>query len=272
MDFRVLLSPRSRSEMAAVDVAMQEFTALDDKAMAAGLVDLARRLIATDSFHPDQRYSYDEWALNRVIPELARRLDPELPLLPREIPQPDEASDPVTWLKGMTDERFTGCIRSILEHASYRRVAPGQFDLDRDLITGKINPIVVAASRVFPDAFAVPVQEIDTRPPFEGFQVITARKHRDSVLCHLTDQSRAERLLGHVIKVRESPDADSAKLAHQKLVAEFPRMDRRAHPDALRSVDILSFSVQSVDGEVLQLHEVTPAVPDPEQDPHLSEP
>lgn len=256
--------------MASVHAATAEFAGLDDKAMAARLVDLARRLVDSGRFNPDPRYSYDEWALNRVIPELARRLDPEMTLLPREIPQPEEAADPVTWLGGMSDSRFASCIRSVMEQASFRRDAPRGFSLDQELITHQKGPVHSAAARVFPQIFEAPDHDDDSRPGLEGFQVIAAHEHRDVVVCHLEDEDSAGRLLDHVVKVRLSADAEAARVAHQEMVRDFPFTVFRGDPERVRNTNILSFSVQRAgDGEILKLYEIERVVPEPEAEADL---
>lgn len=88
VDFRKMISPRSQAQMKEVRDELN--LPRSNPEMAEWLVGLARELRGTGHFSAEPIYSYDEWALFRVIPELAARLDPALVRLPEEMPQQDE--------------------------------------------------------------------------------------------------------------------------------------------------------------------------------------
>ena len=88
VDFRKLISPRSRAKHAAVTEALEEFSNLDAPEMARSLLDMSRRAFELAGYKEDRFYSYDEAALVRIVPEVALRLDPSVAL--RENPGPTD--------------------------------------------------------------------------------------------------------------------------------------------------------------------------------------
>jgi hypothetical protein len=196
-----------------------DFQEMDRKAMAAELLQAARDLVDSGVFKEDPSWSYDERALYRVIPGLARRLDPEVELRASEIPQDSEKDDPITFVDPTDDEKLLRQVSSIIRNASFMRAqecernSPARKAIDFLILhRSDCSAISVAMDTVCPGAFpkrATP----DTRPPLEGFQLIAASENDyEGVLRYEEKQEDLDdwlRVAEMIAKNEEIDDADA---------------------------------------------------------------
>lgn len=244
VDFRKLLSPKSRAEIAVRREIAIEFQGKDAAGMAMALVQASRTLIDSGLFNSDPTYSYDEWALYRCIPALARRLDPKLELRAEEIAKPDEMRDPLTWLEAGDDQKLLGSIGSILEHASLRRGNGGakearlacEFLLE---YRSRGSAISVAIDTVCPGSFPVRV-EADTRVPLTGFQLIATRGEHDRVLRYAEKEAELDDLFGAIVSARQGDELSDGEERLLRTLWAWERSDFEA------------LSIQAFDGAVLR--------------------
>ncbi len=177
-DLRKLVSYKSRMEIARDWDRILDFQKMGRKEMASELISAARDLADSGVFKSDYTWSYDEWAIYRVLPALARRLDPEIELRESEIPKEDESRDLVTSIEEGNDEKLLSHVGSIISNVSFMRAQK----CDRDsparraanfliMHRSDCSAISIAMDTVCPGSYpkrATP----DVRPPLEGFQVI----------------------------------------------------------------------------------------------------
>ncbi|MCW3782960.1 hypothetical protein [Defluviimonas salinarum] len=249
LDFRKLVSPRSRKDYSAALSRAEEMVAMSDRDLAARIVGIARDMRASGAYSTDPRYSYDEWALFRVIPELARRLDPETRLEPEEIAQPDERSDRITFAPDADTARLGEMVKSILANGWFARSRmAGLADGARaatDLLTrfrDALNPMAIAFNRLDPGSYEY--RPTPDPPALAGVYVIFEGEHHDEVACYRDDREEALRL-AEICRCRiageEVGDEDLGRLPHQF---------------GFRSIDeirekTLAISVQDFEGEIL---------------------
>ena len=244
VDFRKMLSARARDEIAVRRERAMAFQALDPAGMAASLVAASRSLIDSGLFNTDPTWSYDEWALHRCIPALAKRLDPELELRADEIAKPEEKRDPLTWLEAGDDQKLLSSITSILSHASFRRAEAGSEEvrIASDLLLeyrDRGSAISVAMDTVTPGQFPKRT-EPDTRDPLPGVQLVATHGAYDRVLRYAESEAELDDVYRAVVAVRQG----------EELSDDDERLVR-----GLRSWEQMDFgaiSIQAFDGTVLR--------------------
>jgi len=165
IDFRKLIKPATLVQMEKISAQMETFSAKDPAEQARDLLDIARRAFACGGYLEDDRRSYDEWALLRVMPEIARRLDPTITLLPREIPRPGEAEqDRITDVRGADREIMNRFARNILAHGSFSKVRNGEQegqDLWCILSMQREDGIIARAMQsLFPEDWPLPARSV----------------------------------------------------------------------------------------------------------------
>lgn len=196
VDFRKMISPRSQAQMKEVRDELN--LPRSNPEMAEWLVGLARELRGTGHFSAEPIYSYDEWALFRVIPELAARLDPALVRLPEEMPQQDEKRDMLTHVATASDARLGEMVQSLISHASFGRGRSEIGDTRVDRIVdmfhihrGQKCPLSQGAKRLAgrPD----PEFDGDDREPLPGSYLLATSQRHDRVLCYSEDPAELDR-------------------------------------------------------------------------------
>ena len=219
MDFRKLLSPKSRAEIAERRAQVLAFQTLSPLEMAEELMTHVRSLRGSGQFSNDPHYSYDEAALYRVAPELARVLDPDFELDEAEHPAPEEARDKVTYLRGQGPDKLRSFVASILAHGSFERAQrAGRYsEIARkaDLAFGRCPSLFsIAADTAFPGI--APVREApEERAPLPGFQVIASfDSGYDKSLHYTEDRDLAERSLDVAEAYFGSSEVDDGDLDH----------------------------------------------------------
>lgn len=252
VDFRKIISPRSQSQLQSVrdELAIPRSNA----EMAEWLVGMARELRQTGRFHADHSYSYDEWALFRVIPELAVRLDPAAARLAEEMPQEVEKRDMKTYVADTTDARLGEMVASIIANGSFGRGRSETEDSRADRIVDMLHihrgercPLSQAKNRLagHPD----PVFEEDERAPLPGSYLIASTERRDHVLMYSEDPAELDRGLA-AIKLRVGGEIieDDQDAAMVRKMMRF-RRDRE-----LKDWDAIS--IQEFSGEIRVLYEL----------------
>lgn len=247
VDFRKLLSPKSRAEIAVRRERAIEFQAKDPAGMAGALVDASRTLVDSGLYRTDEpkaHWSYDEWALLRVIPALAKRLDPNLDLRKTEIATPDEKSDPVTWLDEGDDQKLLGFVKSIISHASFARSGGGSEDvrIATDLLLeyrDRGSAISVAMDTVLPGSFEART-EAETRDPLPGVQLIATHGEHDRVLRYAESDAELDDVYRALVSSRQGEELSDDDGRLVRGLRSWERMDFQA------------LSIQAFDGTVLR--------------------
>lgn len=125
VDFRKMISPKSRARSHARTQKFMDFADLSNQEMGAQLLDMTRTLRNCGAFSDDQRYSYDEWALYRVLPEIALRLNPDLELEACERASPEEKEDRPANVVGISNQELADHVSSMSSNASFMRARKG---------------------------------------------------------------------------------------------------------------------------------------------------
>jgi hypothetical protein len=216
IDFRKITSPKSQAERARENAEMLSFQELDPTSMAERMLGFSRCLQDSGCFEADQRYSYDEWAIYRVVPALARRLDPDVALRKTEIPEDIERNDPITWLEDATDEKLLGTISSIVSHGSFLRAKRPDTDPEvkaaAEILFGQgVSLLTIATDTALPGSYPARCSP-DTRVPLEGLYVIEVTKSgRHRVLEYSENPSVIDRTYDVAVamqKGEEIPEQD----------------------------------------------------------------
>lgn len=217
VDFRKLISAKSRQRFAAREAILARFEEAVPAGKAAQLLEASRTLIDSGRFKTDQRYSYDEWALYRVIPALARGLaGPGLELRETEIAKPEEKADPITWLGDKSHdhlERLETATRSILANSALRRAGSENDDPVAEaaqFLIGRPHhcAISVALDCLRPGTFPKRVaDEAEEKPDLTGFQLIESRPSgHDKVLHYAEDEADLEGMLRVATAIRSGEE------------------------------------------------------------------
>lgn len=266
MDFRKLTSPKTQAHLAAQRQSILKFQALDPKPMAAALLQASRQLIDSGCFSSEPDFSHDEWALYRVIPAMARMLDPEVELRDTEIVKEGERRDPLTWAgdadtkklkRAVVSLHLESAVKSILQNASLSRATLGdQADEDAaELLVGdrrRACALSVAMDCISPGLYFSRV-ESDTRPPLTGAYLIATRPPgHDRVLRYRENVEDLEAFMATAIAIREGADLTDTQ---EQLKTELRQ--------ATRDIEACTaISIQDFDGKILS-EKTFKAAPEP---------
>lgn len=216
VDFRRAISPRAQSEIASEREKVMAFQDLAPDAMAARLLEMSRELIDSGRFNTNPNWSYDERALYRVVPEVARRLYPKIALRDSETPGNEERDDPVTWIRDKPDDAVVAAARGIVENGSFSRVEALGAPLTDLAATRNVlfrrgaSALTVAADTLSPGAF--PAREApDDRAPLDGVYVVLAQENHDKVLKYCDSTEEANAVFDAVVTACESGSYDDAR-------------------------------------------------------------
>ncbi|MFX4299849.1 hypothetical protein [Pseudosulfitobacter pseudonitzschiae] len=257
VDFRKLVSPKSRRKIAERYAFISEFETMSDAEKAEVLLTKSRSLIDSGVFSSDQRYSYDEWALYRVIPEIALRLDHTVTLRETEHPKEDERKDQVTWLRNASRERLHSAVMSVIGNCSFSRATtrhvPVDVRLAADLLLGmKPNLITLAAEAIIPQIGPEP-KEPDERPPLTGTYLIASLSDdMDRVLRYSEDPVEISRAFDLAIAMCRGEDTESDDDIDTKMMTHF----KEGYFFGVKLNTIQSVSLQTFDGEILQIEKI----------------
>ncbi len=225
-DFRKLISAKSRSRHDAVRQRMIDFQNMTPDEMAGALLECSRCLIDSGLFQHDPQWSYDEWAIYRCIPALAKRLDPSVELRSSEIPKDEERLDPLTWIEEGDDQKLLSSIVSIIKNVSLMRAmadyAPNDVKDAAEIIIlhrSDACALSVAMDTVIPGSFPKRVKP-DLRAALDGYQVIAScnskpEAEHDVVMCYEDELDVAKekfRVLGDYVQGEELSDEDKVLL------------------------------------------------------------
>lgn len=245
VDFRKLLSPKSRAEVAEQRNDCIAFQQQDAAGMAQSLVEASRKLIDSGLFKEDPRWSYDEWMIYRCIPALAKRLDPNLELRSNELGDAKEKEDPLTSGLMESDEKLETAIASVLSYATLSRAGAGPKEVRRatDLLIGyrKMGSAVsVAMDTISPGSYPARVSP-DRRPALTGVQLIASHGDHDRVMRYAETEEELDELYRAALAKRSGEElTDDEQLLCSSL---------RGWPERL---DFDTLSIQTWDGEVLR--------------------
>lgn len=257
VDFRKIISPKSRMEIQERRERRMAFQAQDRAGMAASLIASSRALADSGQFHSSPDWSYDEWAIYRCIPALAKRLDPALELRADEIAKSEEKRDPLTWIEDGDDEKLLSSIKSIIANASFRRAYDGP-ETVKAAADALLDPrsqgcdIAVAMDTVIPGSFPKRT-EADEREPLPGVQLIASYS---SGYDQVIQYAEAEAELEQGFRV-----AESLRLG-EELSEEDEAYAQRMRRVSISKLDFETLSIQAYDGTVLREREFT-AEPEP---------
>lgn len=263
IDFRTIISPKSNAFLQDANEKMLRFGSMSPEAMARELLSMSRVLIDSDIFSKDQRWSYNEWALYRVIPELASRLDPNIVLRPEEQPDTSEKDDMVTWLRGEPDAKLMDCVSSIRGNASIHRAAVVR-SKDPDLhkiawlidYPGHYSAVTIAMDTLQP-GFCVDRAKPEHRPDLTGQYLIAnvelkndSRDDHEQVLQYSEDPHVIRTLLSNIEKYLADANDEKSDIDE--------RCARRLSGISGR---ITELQIQSAAGEILERVPVQRASP-----------
>lgn len=257
VDFRKLISPRSQAEIKHRRQTVMRFQELPPRDMARELLDMSRALIDSDRFSSEPNWSYDERALYRVIPEIARRLDPEVELRDSEIPKDDERKDQVTWIHGQSLERLIHAARGIADNGAFSRANapedPNLTFIKEVLFDNNPCAFTIAADTISPGAFpdrATP----DEREPLPGFYVVGQGESYDKVLKYADNRQEADRFFDAAVLDQEGTADCPDEILNAKNELHRSRFHHAAD----------TILMQEADGTTLRSHDVRSS---PEPDP-----
>lgn len=139
MAIRFPLSPKAADDMSRTGRLAWRFEEADRKGKAAILLDAARRLrSALNVTDPDDRYNGAY--LLRIVPDLARRLDPESLLKPEEV----SGGDPDNVRFDLLDmERFSACVARCADANTLETVIAKRLE-EMDGVDNKFSPKIAA--------------------------------------------------------------------------------------------------------------------------------
>ena len=208
VDFRKMISYDSRQKVARMLAVVNDFSALDRKAQARALLDTARKVYDEGSFKPEHNYSYDEALLLRVIPQIAKRLDPEIRLLDREVNPADDGPHRTPWDQ-KTDAEIADYTRSCQSNSSLSRAGNGEnYEAAMSLVMhwNRGNLVKIATNTLVPRTFDLVVSD-DVRPPLTGYQVIYDKMAGLPVLRYEeTAEAATEWVRKGLERIRKNPD------------------------------------------------------------------
>jgi hypothetical protein len=234
VDFRKLTSPRARLENQRLRDAIKACESMSNTDMARELLTHSRTLIDSGAFSTDQRWSYDEWALYRVIPELALKLDPTVELRDTENPSSEEKADWVTYLRDQPAHALHSAILSIVNNCQLGRAhnkgTDARFAADV-LLANRHNAFKIAAGRVFPGLYPKNEDHVE-KPDLNGFFVIArdgddhdsvmqycdtmaeAQKYYDVAVAHFTgeDYDKSDPAWGTMFSIRMKQEFDHVSI------------------------------------------------------------
>jgi hypothetical protein len=267
MDFRKVISPKSQAASRRRREAVMAFQNDTPEGQAATLLDGVRQLRESGFFSDDPRYSYDEWALYRVVPELAMKLDPNVELQDVENPDEKEREDQVTWLRGAPEERLKGAVQSIMSQASFARSRNGSDELNdvADALFGvNANYFSVAADSVFP-GIAPEREDLDTRDPLTGQYVVYRHKSGyHKVMQYSEDETEVQKVYDALVRVASGEELRDDDAWVKERLSWYPLLDQKGKNgfERLNSIEIQDFS-----GEVLRAH---PLEASADEEPHMA--
>jgi len=254
MDFRKVISPKSQAASARRRAAVMAFQNDTPEGQAATLLNAVRSLRESGAFSDDPRYSYDEWALFRVVPELAMKLDPDIELQDVENPGEDERVDQVTWLRGAPAERLESSVKSIMANASFSRIRESGDDLNElaDAMFGyNTCYFSVAADTVFPGS-APSREDLDTRDPLPGQYVLCCHKSGyERVMSYSEDAAEIDKVYDALVRITsgEEPRDEDAWVKEKLSWYPMLKQDGKNGRERLSSIE-----VQEASGTVLRKH------------------
>ena len=209
VDFRKMISYDGRQRVSRMLCAVDAFSNLDKKGQARVILEVARKVYDRGSFNTSHHYSYDEALLLRVIPQIAKRLDPDVALLDRE--QPGEDGPHRTPWAEKTDEEIAHYARSCVANSNLSRAGGGEnYESASSLVMNwnRGNLVKIATNTLLPGSFDLVIKnEEETRAPLDGYQVVHDGEHGVSILRYEeTTQAASDWIRTGLEKIRAQPE------------------------------------------------------------------
>jgi hypothetical protein len=218
VDFRKLISPKAQAEMKVVRDALLAFAALPRSEMGTKLLEYARTMQQSGKFHSDHTYSYDTWAMYRVMPEVARRLNPALVLEAWEIETEQDIEDNVSSVTGVDNRRLARYVENIRHNGSFSKGARHNQKEDEalavacELMDGsrKTTILTVAMDTLAPGCFPER-SEVDERDPLTGQYVLAEINGNHHVLNYVETPELADELARKAVAELTDPESETPK-------------------------------------------------------------
>lgn len=206
MDFRKLLTFEARQSMAAEQQVVDQMLS-DPAALPAKLLDMARKVSSADIWGDSEYRSMEQLVVSRFIPEMVRRIDPSITLLPHEVPQKDEAKDSVTYVPDLSDRQLVTAFFGHLHYHGFHAALKCDDEdvrcagriLSREQVHG--NPLTETANLLVPGAYAGP-RPREARPDLAIYQLTSVVKGHERVVAFADTAEELEREMNDVISKR----------------------------------------------------------------------
>lgn len=121
-DFRKTISPKSQKALLDLQKWHVRFSELNKADMGTVLLAQSRLMRSSGLFDEDIRYSYDAWALCRVLPEIAQRLNPGIELDNSEKTRALEFHEAQFLVVGAKNDKLAQFVNIVTHHTSFDRV------------------------------------------------------------------------------------------------------------------------------------------------------
>lgn len=177
MNFSKLLTYESRQYMAKLDTMVTDLLESGDQ-LHNRVLGLARKLWDAGIYNikGQENPTLDAVVLNRFIPEVVRRLDPSVRLLPYEVARADESKDSILYVPELSDQKLVSVFDHLLHHhgmiAAKRSSDPEAKEI-ADIFTRLPehgNPLTALANRLVPGAYAER-HSYEPREVLKGYQI-----------------------------------------------------------------------------------------------------
>lgn len=263
VDFRRLLSPKTRRASTVRLDHILAFQEMDRAAMAAELLSASRILIDSGLFPlgpSEADFSNEEWALYRCIPALAICLDSNIELRKDEVARADGDWDPTVKVKAGDHGEIIRSLELIVCHKLFSNARNGSEEvmMAADFLhhqRGRWSAIEIAMDTVSPGMFPGRTRAA-TEAPLVGYQLIATYGDHDRVERYSENKEELEELFRVTAAKRQLEDlSDDEEQALRQL---------RSWPERL---DFDALSLQSFDGEIMREMQVGICAIDRDQEP-----
>lgn len=252
VDFTKMLSPRTRRENKARLDRILAFQEMDRSEMAVELLSASRTLIDSGLFPLPgsvSDFGNDDWALYRCIPAMAVCLDPDVDLRTCEIARPAEGWDPLVRVKSGDHDEILRSLELIVCHRLFSNAQAGseEVSMAADFLhhqRGRWSAIEIAMDTVSPGMFPGRTRAA-MEAPLAGYQLIATYGDHDRVERYAENKEDLEELFRVTVAKRQGEDLSEDE--------EQALRHLRSWPERL---DFDALSVQSVDGELLEMMKI----------------
>lgn len=254
VDFRKMLSPRTRRENKARLDRILAFQEMNRSEMAVELLSASRTLIESGLFPLPgsvSDFGNDDWALYRCIPAMALCLDPDLELHAYEVARPAEGWDPLVRVKSGDHDEILRSLELIVCHRLFSNAQAGseEVNMAADFLhhqRGRWSAMEIAMDTVSPGMFPGRTRAA-MEAPLGGYQLIASHGDHDRVERYSESKEDLDELFRVTVAKRQGEDlSEDEEQALRKL---------RSWPERL---DFDALSLQTCEGEIFdEVHVMT---------------